>query len=54
MEIKITKTEYKELLLLLDKASNYVNDRAEKARDFDFSRRLLRIRLMLEKRNGKA
>ena len=54
MEIKITKTEYKELLLLLDRASNYVKERADKAKDVDLARRLSRTKLKLIKANGEA
>ena len=54
MEIKTTKTEFKELLSILDKASAYISKNAVRAMDFDLSRRLSRARMLLEKRNGEA
>jgi hypothetical protein len=54
MEIKTTKIEYKELLLLLERASNFISDKGTKAKDMDLSRRLVRAKCLLEKRNGEA
>lgn len=54
MEIKITKTEYKELLSILEKASNFINDNGTRAKELDLSRRLIRSKCLLEKRNGEA
>lgn len=52
VNIKTTKTEFKELLSALDKASAFVCDNATKYRDLDLSRRLTKVRMLLEKRNG--
>lgn len=52
MNIKTTKTEYKELLKVLEQSANFVTDKATRARELDMARRLTRSRLLLEKRNG--
>ena len=52
MEIKTTKTEFKELLSNLTKAASFITDKATKARDFDLARKVARSRMLLEKRNG--
>lgn len=52
MEVKTTKTEYKELLKILDQAANFITDKATRAREFDMARRLTRAKALLVKRNG--
>lgn len=52
MNIKTTKTEYKELLKVLEQSANFVTDKATRTRELDMARRLTRSRLLLEKRNG--
>ena len=52
MNIKTTKTEYKDLLKVLEQSANFVTEKATRARELDMARRLTRSRLLLEKRNG--
>lgn len=44
MEVKTTKTEYRELLKALDQAADFITDKATRAREFDMARRLTRQR----------
>lgn len=52
MEVKTTKTEYRELLNVLEKAANLINKKATRARELDLARRLSRSKALLVKRNG--
>lgn len=52
MNIKTTKTEFKELLLCLSKAAAFISEKGARARDFDLARKITRSRMLLEKRNG--
>jgi len=52
MEIKTTKTEFKELLSALEKAAAFINEKAIRSRDLDLARRLIRSKCLLTKRNG--
>nr|DAW59202.1 MAG TPA: hypothetical protein [Caudoviricetes sp.]DAX12349.1 MAG TPA: hypothetical protein [Caudoviricetes sp.] len=52
MEVKTTKTEYRELLKALDQAADFITDKATRAREFDMARRLTRAKALLVKRNG--
>nr|DAH79073.1 MAG TPA: hypothetical protein [Caudoviricetes sp.] len=52
MEVKTTKTEYRELLNVLEKAANLIDEKATRARELDLARRLSRSRALLIKRNG--
>ncbi len=52
MEVKTTKTEYRELLNVLEKAANLINEKATRARELDLVRRLSRSKALLVKRNG--
>lgn len=52
MEIKTTKTEYRELLNVLEKAANLIDEKATRARELDLARRLSRSKALLVKRNG--
>lgn len=52
MEVKTTKTEYRELLNVLEKAANLINEKATRARELDLARRLSRSKALLVKRNG--
>lgn len=52
MEVKTTKTEYRELLNVLEKAANLIDEKATRARELDLSRRLSRSKALLVKRNG--
>ena len=52
MEIKTTKTEFRELLSILEKASNFINGKATRSKDLDLARRLIRAKALLVKRNG--
>lgn len=52
MEVKTTKTEYRELLKALDQAADFITDKATRAREFDMARRLTRAKVLLVKRNG--
>lgn len=52
MEVKTTKTEYRELLNVLEKAANLIVEKATRARELDLARRLSRSKALLVKRNG--
>lgn len=52
MEVKTTKTEYRELLNVLEKAANQIDEKATRARELDLARRLSRSKALLVKRNG--
>lgn len=52
MEVKITKTEYRELLNVLEKAANLIEEKETRARELDLARRLSRSKALLVKRNG--
>lgn len=52
MEVKTTKTEYRELLNVLEKAANLIDEKATRSREFDLARRLSRSKALLVKRNG--
>lgn len=52
MEVKTTKTEYRELLKALDQAADFITDKATRAREFDMARRLTSAKALLVKRNG--
>lgn len=52
MEVKTTKTEYRELLNVLEKAANLIDEKATRARELDLARRLSRSKVLLVKRNG--
>lgn len=52
MEVKTTKTEYRELLNVLEKAANLIDEKATRARELDLARRLSRLKALLVKRNG--
>ena len=52
MEVKTTKTEYRELLNVLEKAANLIDEKATRARELDLARRLIRAKSLLAKRNG--
>ena len=49
MEVKTTKTEYRELLKALDQAADFITDKATRAREFDMARRLTRAKALLVK-----
>lgn len=50
--MKTTKTEYRELLNVLEKAANLIDEKATRARELDLARRLSRSKALLVKRNG--
>lgn len=52
MEIKTTKTEFRELLNVLEKAANLIDEKATRARELDLAKRLSRSKALLVKRNG--
>lgn len=52
MEVKTTKTEYRELLNVLEKAANLIDEKATRSRELDLARRLSRSKALLVKRNG--
>lgn len=52
MEVKTTKTEYRVLLNVLEKAANLIDEKATRARELDLARRLSRSKALLVKRNG--
>lgn len=52
MEVKTTKTEFRELLSVLEKAAAFINEKATRSRDLDLARRLTRAKVLLAKRNG--
>lgn len=52
MEVKTTKTEYRELLNVLEKAANLIDEKATRARELDLARRLSRSKALMVKRNG--
>ena len=52
MEVKTTKTEYRELLNVLEKAANLIDEKATRDRELDLARRLSRSKALLVKRNG--
>lgn len=52
MEVKTTKTEYRELLNVLEKAANLIDEKATRARELDLARRLSMSKALLVKRNG--
>lgn len=52
MKVETTKTEYRELLNVLEKAANLINEKATRARELDLARRLSRSKALLVKRNG--
>ena len=52
MEVKTTKTQYRELLNVLEKAANLIDEKATRARELDLARRLSRSKALLVKRNG--
>lgn len=52
MEVKTTKTEYRELLNVLEKAANLIDEKATRARELDLAGRLSRSKALLVKRNG--
>nr|DAL12806.1 MAG TPA_asm: hypothetical protein [Caudoviricetes sp.] len=52
MEVKTTKIEYRELLNVLEKAANLIDEKATRARELDLARRLSRSKALLVKRNG--
>ena len=52
MEVKTTKTEFRELLSALEKAAAFINEKAIRSRDLDLARRLIRAKSLLAKRNG--
>lgn len=52
MEVKTTKTEYRELLNVLEKAANLIDEKATRARELDLAIRLSRSKALLVKRNG--
>ena len=51
MEVKTTKTEFRELLSVLEKAAA-INEKSTRPKDFDLARRLIRSKALLAKRNG--
>ena len=46
MEVKTTKTEFRELL------TAFINEKSTRPKDFDLARRLIRSKALLAKRNG--
>lgn len=52
MKVETTKTEYRELLNVLEKAANLIDEKATRARELDLARRLSRSKALLVKRNG--
>ncbi len=52
MKVETTKTEYRELLNVLEKAANLIGEKATRARELDLARRLSRSKALLVKRNG--
>lgn len=52
MEVKTTKTEHRELLNVLEKAANLIEEKATRARELDLASRLRRSKALLVKRNG--
>ena len=52
MEVKTTKTEFRELLSALEKAAAFINEKAIRSRELDLARRLIRAKILLAKRNG--
>lgn len=52
MEVKTTKTEFRELLSVLEKAAAFINEKSTRSKDFDLARRLIRSKALLAKRNG--
>lgn len=52
MEVKTTKTEYRELLNVLEKAANLIDEKATRSREINLARRLSRSKALLVKRNG--
>lgn len=52
MEVKTTKTEHRELLNVLEKAANLIEEKATRARELDLANRLRRSKALLVKRNG--
>ena len=53
MEVKTTKTEFRELLSALEKAAAFINEKATRSRDLDLARRLIRSKSLLAKKNGR-
>ncbi len=51
MKIEITKTDFKELMHLLDWASAFIRERKKSAREDDHSRRINRIKKIILKKN---
>lgn len=52
MKVETTKTEFRELLSVLEKAAAFINEKATRSRDLDLARRLIRAKGLLAKRNG--
>lgn len=52
MKVETTKTEFRELLSVLEKAAAFINEKATRSRDLDLARRLIRANGLLAKRNG--
>lgn len=52
MEVKTTKTEHRELLNVLEKAANLIEEKATRPRELDLASRLRRSKALLVKRNG--
>lgn len=54
MKIEITKTDYRELLTLIEWSAKFVHERQKSTREDDKSRRLNRIMSRLIKKNKDA
>lgn len=52
MKVETTKTEFRELLSVLEKAAAFIKEKATRSRDLDLARRLIRAKGLLAKRNG--
>ena len=47
MEVKTTKTEFRELLSILEKAAAFINEKSTRPKDFDLARRLIRAKSLM-------
>jgi len=54
MQIEISKTDYKAMMLSIDKAVSIIRERNTSPREYNVARRLYLIKRQIEKRNGKA
>lgn len=54
MQIEISKTNYKQLLSLIDKACSVIKAQNPKPKEYNIARQLYLVKKQIEKKNGQG